>query len=1623
MMGGIGQMIFSTLFNFLLVLLFAPKPKDTISYGPRMDNLKPAIKDIQGQVINLTYGTTRVSGTVFWASDIRETVHKEVTEMSSKGGGSDYTHTEVTYTYDCDLAVGISEGPVVGIRKIWANKELIYNVDVVPNRLSWLKFILYTGTEEQAPSPILQSYNGFNVTPAHRGLAYIVFDHFQLDPFGRRVPQSIEFEIVAKGTLNGNAYKYPEVDYVKFNDYGNRISGWEKRNLFFPMSTQEVAFPLNGSGYTQYAVLNTSTNQITKRRFDSRVGINTGSIYYSSGTFKYTYGDEPYFVWMKVSFMGVNFKHVPCLLYARDIDIGNLNSIAGVQIFNLINGRLIANISLPDCFLIGSFNQGATLGPYYGKLYGVHYFDGTNSTFWLDEFRDKIAVIETNPENIDDYGFSKGTVNTFYLYNKESPTKYYRALESFGIGEYVCHLAGFPTVETTGCEVDEFGNIIFTPGGVLETRTYSYEILDIYAPHLSAHTDTAFIDYEYNNFSQDDFLDKDIAYVVKIRVTESINTSSCDGTFNDSIDVNVKEYWYPAVLGPTNRLYDADPLPAEGPPPAEQHKSMLAIRNLFVNYIVGWPEADVSGYDSIHKWIRFKDGRELLCMYSDKLNKYFILRKGNYEINEYPRTRQGFEDVFGFAPTYDVIAGGLYDLVYRTFRRSYVKPGQFWKDPEQGAPYNMEYTDEYSTLITEDSEGYYGCSCKPFFILNSSNVYIPRNAYWRNGDTKIFWASGSSVYSYDLISDVAQVEFSTSVNMTALMPFSEDYIAEYISAGDTYGWAANVYYVQRNINAQPALLGAIIEDLSTKAGIDLSILDISDTVYYTEVYGYNVSDDMKILDGLEPLLMHFFIDAFESDWKIKFRARKEFLNNNIEEIPLDELGSKNLNEDFNEKYKVIVREDIQLPQTVNYSYIAAENSFVQANVIAIRNIDFNLGIKTSIKCPIALLTNTAYSNAFRILFDIWRSTKEFEFRLPRKYAFLEPGDVIKLPIVSDTNEYAIVKIFEITGDSKAFLEVKGVEEDARDLDGLIIDGAFEKEINTLVPLTPSFGTYYDIKPLYNKFYIKDYTTPGLYYSIYGSSPYWRGGGIYASYDNISYFNVDSFGPSQAPTGIVSSVTNYIINPAYIDYINTITIQLTSSSDFYNVSDDDFWYKEGNLIAIKSYTTGHVELLQYKNISRNVDNPKLITLSTLVRGLYDSYNASISFTYDDTVTLLPTGTKKLELDTSKYNETVYYKLVSYNQSTDSVMGIPLKYKLNWYKPYRSSSFTASVSGSDIVLTWVPRERNKPAYLLFTPEVIDAQEYKINIYNSITNTLLRTYTAILSNTKTYTAADMTTDGVTTSSILKFELIRKAPFLEYNHDVSNTCYINNTNLPLVYEALTNNNLVYYIDFEKQTNLVINPSNNEAGATLTYNNYNGLGYPTPKNPLFSTTSCGFKWNDSSRLINFPAWSTFSIVFWIKLDNFTIGGASSDCFTILKTDELTTGVEVKTYSASTSLQLGIDIEGFNTYSAKNLSNGVWYFFYTSYRYVSGRPIATYCKSLDGTYLYTYAANSNTYFNHNLGGSSTCFYNYPTSNYKTREITMQDFAVFAADLYYQSGSNWDIVNKLYEAGKTKWQQQ
>jgi hypothetical protein len=135
----------------------------------------------EGAPITRVYGTARVGGTLIWATRFIE----EVTEERS---GSKATGPRVeTFSYFANFAIGICQGPIAGIRRIWADGQELNQVG--------LEIRIHNGSEGQDPDPLIAAKQGHDNTPAYRGLAYAVFERLPLDRFGNRIPV-LQFEVI-----------------------------------------------------------------------------------------------------------------------------------------------------------------------------------------------------------------------------------------------------------------------------------------------------------------------------------------------------------------------------------------------------------------------------------------------------------------------------------------------------------------------------------------------------------------------------------------------------------------------------------------------------------------------------------------------------------------------------------------------------------------------------------------------------------------------------------------------------------------------------------------------------------------------------------------------------------------------------------------------------------------------------------------------------------------------------------------------------------------------------------------------------------------------------------------------------------------------------------------------------------------------------------------------------------------------------------------------------------------------------------------------------------------------------------------------------------------------------------
>jgi hypothetical protein len=180
--------------------------------GPRLEGLQ-ITSSSYGWPIPEVYGTVRTAGNIVWRYPLDTYYEVATTEQQGKGGGPEVT----TYTYYLDFAILLCEGPIAGVRRVWADQKLIYDVsaeetspgpDGLPKVFGSsveqliasvggkaVDMRVYLGTEDQLPDPTIEAQVGVGNTPAYRGYAYLVFPYFNLTDFGNRIP-NITVEVV-----------------------------------------------------------------------------------------------------------------------------------------------------------------------------------------------------------------------------------------------------------------------------------------------------------------------------------------------------------------------------------------------------------------------------------------------------------------------------------------------------------------------------------------------------------------------------------------------------------------------------------------------------------------------------------------------------------------------------------------------------------------------------------------------------------------------------------------------------------------------------------------------------------------------------------------------------------------------------------------------------------------------------------------------------------------------------------------------------------------------------------------------------------------------------------------------------------------------------------------------------------------------------------------------------------------------------------------------------------------------------------------------------------------------------------------------------------------------------------
>jgi hypothetical protein len=259
--------------GLLLNMLFPQEDQNQTQVGPRLNDLT-VTSSAYGEVIPLHYGTVRVSGNIIWSPGVREVSNTVTQESGGKGGmfgGGGGSVSQTTFTYFADFAVALGEGVADDVLRIWGDSKLLYDKTGTGTAIG-ANFTFYNGSETQLPDPVIEADKGAGNVPAHRGMAYIVFNDLPLANFGNRIP-NITVEITYNRSQTA---PFQGFTLLAGSDIPGSTSGVDTENHFYLDPATDQLYTLGGGAGGGTAL--TRSSIVTRDMIDFGSGIGSGGI-------------------------------------------------------------------------------------------------------------------------------------------------------------------------------------------------------------------------------------------------------------------------------------------------------------------------------------------------------------------------------------------------------------------------------------------------------------------------------------------------------------------------------------------------------------------------------------------------------------------------------------------------------------------------------------------------------------------------------------------------------------------------------------------------------------------------------------------------------------------------------------------------------------------------------------------------------------------------------------------------------------------------------------------------------------------------------------------------------------------------------------------------------------------------------------------------------------------------------------------------------------------------------------------------------------------------------------------------------------------------------------------------
>lgn len=540
------------------------------------------------------------------------------------------------------------------------------------------------------------------------------------------------------------------------------------------------------------------------------------------------------------------------------------------------------------------------------------------------------------------------------------------------------------------------------------------------------------------------------------------------------------------------------------------------------------------------------------------------------------------------------------------------------------------------------------------------------------------------------------------------------------------------------LDANQVALSTIVADICQRAelgGPDIDVTELTDLVD-----GYIVPRQMTARAAIEPLQKAFYFDAVESDDKLKFVKRGGTAAATIPEI---DRAAHDYGAGLPDNLSIVRAQDLELPIQIDVEYPDIDADHLTGNQYD-RRITRDTKHVENIQLPIVMTAEKAKQVAIVNLYQAWLN-ETYRFTTTRKYAYLEPTDIVNLPTQSATYTVRLVTKREQPG---GVIEWEAAME-AVDVYTQSGDGAAPVAHTPQVIAAPGPT----VLRLLDMPVIRDADDDSGYYVAMGGGTSWRGARLYVSADAGANYSLLLPVPAAVPIGAAGTALPDFTGGNVFDEASDVTVVLQTGAALVSASELQV-LNGANLAAIG--TAGRWEIVQYKNAA--LIAPNTYRLSGLLRGRYGTEWATGRHAAGDSFVLVSAPALR-RVNSGDIGLSRLYKAPALSGSLSAAVAQSFTDTAVGLKPYAPVALGGGIDPGtgDASLTWTRRGRIWGGWRdsVDVPLSEASESYEVEIWNSDFTTLKRTLTGLSSPSATYTAAQQTADFGGTQSTVYFRV----------------------------------------------------------------------------------------------------------------------------------------------------------------------------------------------------------------------------------------------------------------------------